>query len=643
MMDKQLDLRLKKILRRAQFVTDDPRYAPALRCAAVFFLSFFLSAIRMFSGTAPLGVVYAASRRELREAQLALTGAFAGSLVFLRLGGVPYAAAAVLCCTCRMVFSSLRQPAALFFSPLCVGISILFIKSALVWGQGFSAILTLFIEALLAGGLCLLISLCGQSQTPQPLFALCRSIYIGMTQQGTDASSTSARPLPRPSRAGPQLHAVSRAISELARAVTALSVSRTQADGEDISRIYDRAADEVCRKCTLASLCWNREAVESYDALNNTSSRLRAQGSLSPEDFPPYFANRCINITKLCGAINEQYLSYLRRCAMQRRAEQNQRLMREGYDSLSGVLTGVADAVELAPEYYPGLEGRVRNIVRAYSPGASAVVYSEAGRLHIEVSVRGDTPPLPDSDAFVQSLSLALDRSFCPPEEILSKTGRILRISERERLRASVCRAVRQKHGETVCGDSTMHFRTADGRAVILLSDGMGTGEAAERLSQTALSLVAQFIHSGCSVQESARAVLPVLAARFEECGFVTLDLLEINLFSGESKLLKYGAAPTFVVRGGAVRRVFSTALPAGADPALSAPDPAVFRLYEGDRIIMVSDGVCDGTDTEAVTQLCRDQALDPQELAGKILDSAADAKSGDDRSVLVITLSSAE
>ena len=42
--------------------------------------------------------------------------------------------------------------------------------------------------------------------------------------------------------------------------------------------------------------------------------------------------------------------------------------MREGYDSLSGVLTGVADAVELAPEYYPGLEGRVRSIVRAYSP-----------------------------------------------------------------------------------------------------------------------------------------------------------------------------------------------------------------------------------------------------------------------------------
>lgn len=642
MMDKQLDLRLKKIVRRARFVADDPRYAPALRCAAVFALSFFLSAFRVFSGAAPLGIAYAASRRQRQEAQLALTGAFLGSLAFLRIGGVPYAAAAVLCCTCRMVFSGLRQPAALFFSPLCAGVSILFIKSALVWGQGFPAVLALLAEAAAAGGLCLLLSLCGQSQTPQPLFALSRSIYIGITRQGADAGSA-ARPIPRPARAGPQLHAVSHAISELARAVASLPPSRTRADGEDISRIYDRAADEVCRKCTLASLCWNREAVETYDALNNTSARLRAQRSLSPEDFPPYFAGRCIHIARLCGAINEQYLSYLRRRAVQRRTEQDRRLMREGYDSLSGVLTGVADAVDLAPEYYPGLENRVRSIARAYSPGASAAVYSESGRLHVEVGVRGDAPPLPDADAFVQSLSLALGRHFCPPEEVLSKAGRILRISERERLRVSVCRAVRQKHGETVCGDSAMHFRTADGRAVILLSDGMGTGEAAERLSQTALSLVSQFIRSGCSVQESARAVLPVLAARFEEYGFVTLDLLEINLFSGESKLLKYGAAPTFVIRGGVVRRVFSAALPAGADPSLPAPDPAVFRLYEGDRIVMVSDGVCDGADSEAVAQLCRDPDADPQSLAGKILDSAAGAKSGDDRSVLVITLCQAE
>lgn len=641
MMDKQLDLQLKKIVRRTRFFADDPRYAPALRCVAVFLLSFFLSAIRTASGAAPLGVVYAASRRETREAQLALTGAFAGALCFLRFGGVAYAAAAVLCCTCRIVFSGLRQPTALFFSPLCVGVSIFFIKSALVWGQGIRALLVLFVEAVLAAGLCLLLSLCGQSKTPQPLFSLSRSIYIGMTHSPCEPGQ--ARPLPRPSRAGPQLHAVSRAISELARAITTLSANRTQADSEDISRIYDRAADEVCRKCTLASLCWNREAIETYDALNNTAAGLRTQGSLSPEDFPPYFSNRCIHIDQLCGAINEQYLSFLRRRAIQRHAEQNQRLMREGYDSLSGVLTGVADAVELAPEYYPGLEGRVRNIVHAYSPGAAVQVYSEAGRLHIEISVRGDTPPLPDTDAFIQSLSLALNRRFCPPEEILSKSGRILRISELESLRVSVCRAIRQRHGETVCGDSTMHFRTADGRAVILLSDGMGTGAEAEKLSQTALSLVAQFVRSGCSVQESARAVLPVLAARFEECGFVTLDLLEINLFSGEAKLLKYGAAPTFIVRGGAVRRVFSTALPAGTDPALSSPDPTVFKLYEGDRIIMVSDGVCDGSDTQAIVQLCRDQSLDPQALAGQILSSADDAKAGDDRSVLVITLSATE
>lgn len=639
-MDRQLDLRLKKAAQRTLLLTEDPRYVPLLRQAGVFALSFLLAGLQLPPGGAPYGLAYAASRRSLREALAAFAGAFAGALCFFGMTGVPYAAAAVLCCTCRSVFSGLRQPTALFFPPLCVGVSIAFIKSALAWGQGARAIFLLLLEGALAAGVCLLLSLCGQAKTPQPLFSLCRSVYIGMTSA---PGAQPVRPMPRTSRAGPRLQAIARAVSDLGCAISPLSAARTQADHEDISRIYDRAADEVCRKCSLASLCWSREAVESYDALNNTAARLREQGSLSPEDFPPHFSNRCVNMPRLCDAINGQYRSYLRRCAIQRRSEQSQHLMREGYSSLCGVLTGVADAVDQSPEYYPGLENRVKSIVHAYSPNALVSVYSESGRLHIEIGVRGDAPPLPDSDAFLQSLSLALGRTFCPPEETPSKAGRTVRISESERLRALVCRAVRQKQGETVCGDSSAHFRTDDGRAVVLLSDGMGTGAEAEKLSRTALTLVSQFVRSGCTVQESARAVLPVLAARFEDCGFVTLDLLEVNLFSGEGCLLKYGAAPTFIVRDGAVRRVFSTAMPAGADPALSSPDPALFKLYAGDRIVMVSDGVCDGADTDAIALLCRDSSLSPQELAGRILSAPDSAKTGDDCTVLVVSLAAAE
>lgn len=636
-MDKQLDLHLKKAARKARFLIEDPRFAPLARRCGVLALSFLLAAVRVLPGAAPLGVSYAASRRDTGEALFAFAGAFAGSLVFLGMGGVAYAAAAVLCCTCRMVLSGNRFPSSLAFSPLCAGIAVLFIKSALVWGQGAAPMALLAIESLLAGGFCLLLSICGQG-TPQPVFAVSRSLWYGVSHVN---DSSSPRPLPRPSRLGPRLMAVSRAIAGLGSAVSALSANQQD---EDITRVYDAAADEVCRKCSLAPVCWSRDAVDTYDALNNTISLLQEQGSLATSDFPPHFAARCVNIERFCGAVNDQYLSLQRRRALQRRTQNSQRLMREQYDSLCGVLSGVAEAVDASPEYFPGMENRVKNIVRAYTPGAAVLVYSEQGRMHIEISVRGDAPPLPDSEAFLQSLSLALGRTFCPPENILSKNGRTLRISESERLRVSVCRAVRQKHGETVCGDSTLHFRTSDGRAVILLSDGMGTGEAAEKLSRTALSLVAQFVRSGCSVQESARAVIPVLAARFEDCGFVTLDLLEINLFSGEGKLLKYGAAPTFVIRDGAVRRFFSSAMPAGAEPALSSPpEPALLRLCEGDRIVMVSDGVCDGADTDAVAQLCREEGLDAQELAGRILQSACGAKTDDDRSVLVITLSGAE
>lgn len=639
-MDKQSTLHGKNLTRIARRLAQDIHSAAALRCAAVFFLSLALSALRFPPrGAAPLGLAYAASRRDTRESLCAFAGAFAGSLLLGGSHGVCYASAAVLCCTCSRVFRSLRPPTAFFFAPACVGVSVVFIQSALTWGQGFWALLGLLPEGLLAAAFCLIFILCGQSHTPQPLFALCRSVYLGMSEQNCEPCGRTAW---QPSLAAPRLYAVTRAISELGLAVGPLSESRTRADSENISRIYDRAADEVCRKCSLASLCWSREAVESYDALGGTAQTLRTQGFLRPTDFPAHFASRCLNMEKLCGAINEQYLSYLRRCAMHRRDEHSRRLMREGYDSLCGVLSDVAGAVSRQPERYPGLENRVRSIVRAYVPSASACVYSESESLHIDISLHGEDCEIPDRDALLQSLSLALGRRFCPPEEVLSRSGCILRIREREHFCASVCRAVRQKHGESVCGDSSTHFHTPDGRAVVLLSDGMGTGEAAERLSRTALSLISQFVRSGCSVQDSARAVIPVLAARFEDFGFVTLDLLEINLYTGEGRLLKYGAAPTFVTRGSSVRRFFSTAMPAGIDPVLSSPEPILLRLCEGDRVVMMSDGVCDGTDTDAIARLCR-TGTDAQQLASDILSSSDGARAGDDRSVLVITLTASE
>ena len=451
---------------------------------------------------------------------------------------------------------------------------------------------------------------------------------------------------PRPARAGAlaprrplggdRLHEVARAFSELARSVASVEAAPLPT----LPELYDNAADRVCRRCALISTCWGRDALTTHDAFNETGAALQSKGYVVPQDFPPYFASRCVNLAPLCGAINDGWSEFLRARAARRREEESKKLMHEQYHSMCEVLSGVA-AREQNAESDAALAARVRRVVRAYTPHAASTVYLDRGRMVIEVSVAGEEPPLVDPDAFLQSLSLSLGRSFGTPEGIHTAQGQTIRLRERERFSVNICSAVRKKHADDACGDSSLRFCTDDGRAIIMLSDGMGTGAHAGAAASNALALIERFVRSGCSLTDSARAVVPALAARFASIGFVTLDLLEIDLFSGEAHLLKYGAAPSFAVRHGKVQRYCSVALPAGVSDVLGEPpEPAILRLGDGDTLVLLSDGVCDGTDCAPAEALCSTRDLSPQALASALLELNGSSKNSDDMSVLVVSIS---
>ena len=204
----------------------------------------------------------------------------------------------------------------------------------------------------------------------------------------------------------------------------------------------------------------------------------------------------------------------------------------------------------------------------AYLPRTKATVCLTAGRLYIDLQVQKDSPEATgDHSAMMRSLEGALGVKLLPPALLDSAGGTLLRIRQQEALCLRTFSAVRKKEGERECGDCHLTLHTDDGRGVLLLSDGMGTGTQAGVMSRRALELVRSFVQSGCGLAESTAAVLPVLAARFQEWGFVTLDLCEVSLFTGRATLLKYGTAPGFLIREGRLTRLDARALPAGLEP----------------------------------------------------------------------------
>ena len=190
---------------------------------------------------------------------------------------------------------------------------------------------------------------------------------------------------------------------------------------------------------------------------------------------------------------------------------------------------------------------------------------------------------------------------------------------------AAECRigaALRPKEGETVCGDTVVSFRTETGLLCLLLADGMGSGESARRESALTCRLLEQFLEAGIEPEAAMKTLNSAMALRGADTGsFTTIDLLTCRPETGELAFYKYGAAPSYLKKGGTVRRITGGSLPAGLRGGTAAPDVTRVSLEPGSFAVMISDGVADpGRDEWLQDLLAGWEGEDPQTLAGLIL-----------------------
>ena len=182
--------------------------------------------------------------------------------------------------------------------------------------------------------------------------------------------------------------------------------------------------------------------------------------------------------------------------------------------------------------------------------------------------------------------------------------------------------ALRPKEGELVCGDTVVSFRTGTGLLCLLLADGMGSGEAARKESALTCRLVEQFLEAGIEPEAALKTLNSAMALRGADTGsFTTIDLLTCRPETGEAVFYKYGAAPSYLKKGGVVRRITGGTLPAGLRGAPAVPDVTRATLENGSFAVLISDGVADpGRDEWLMDLLAGWEGEDPQALAGLIL-----------------------
>ena len=236
--------------------------------------------------------------------------------------------------------------------------------------------------------------------------------------------------------------------------------------------------------------------------------------------------------------------------------------------------------------------------------------------------------------------------SFRPSMEsrpVVTTNSSVIRLEEEPPyvMLYGVARASKEKG--VVSGDNFSYTHIKKKKVMLGLCDGMGSGQQAYEESKSAIELTEQLLDSGFQPQTVVKIVHNALVLQKEELHPLALDLAVIDLYTGICEVIKSGATVTLIKKEEEIKCLEAEALPMGFLPEIE-PKQMLYKLKDGDIIIMVTDGVIEsflGEDKEdSFKRFCsRLKGSNPKDIANKILLTAMSRQNGvirDDMTVLV-------
>lgn len=335
---------------------------------------------------------------------------------------------------------------------------------------------------------------------------------------------------------------------------------------------------------------------------------------------------------------------------------ENQGLLAEHLKEMAHIMARVAKETYL---YRPMGERRFRQMSRLLRESDILLknffeLESEDGHLEISLTMRsakdrnsrfGDQEHVSMEDV-ADYISVALNTRLCvaknTPLYLTREWNTYYFVEEPAyHILTGVAKAV--KETEKLSGDNYSFYEADSGKMAVLLSDGMGSGEKACEDSERVIEMMERLLEAGFREQSAVQLINGALAAKEQEQNMSTLDICEIDLYTGECDFLKIGAACTYIKRGQLVDRISNRSLPLGV---FSQVDTQVMHrtLQNGDYVIMLSDGVLDalsqGIGEEILPEVIGRLACEnPNEMANQILGYCIHQSKGqirDDMTVLV-------
>ncbi|MEY8333194.1 SpoIIE family protein phosphatase [Lachnospiraceae bacterium 47-T17] len=434
---------------------------------------------------------------------------------------------------------------------------------------------------------------------------------------------------------------------ELAQLFSGLKMQKKDFTSEEMGRIHNEITGRICGDCAQCALCWDKPDAPMYKALAGYLTDIYQAGKAGKEPREE-LQNHCIRSEALAMEATRVFERARLNLSWYNRLLENRAIIAEQMEAMAYIMEDCTkDAIDLTKKERPALT-TLRFLAKEQGILLQNVRLLEKknGRITLSMeahSKQGNCISVRDLTKVVER---ALDLDMVLHRDSKSLIGKLPGpfVYEEDTLYHSTYGVARLiKDGAAVSGDNFSYTENHDGQAVLMLSDGMGSGSSACKESELVLELMERFLEAGFSKETGLRMLNAACVLHNQEDSYSTMDICEVDLYQGDVSFYKIGAAAAFIKRGSEVECIPCANLPVGAQMQAGI-ETSRSHVTGGDYVVLMTDGALEHLHVPSPEQtMCEIletvQSSNPNEMAKEVLERVTlftGGKVKDDMTVLV-------
>ncbi len=427
-----------------------------------------------------------------------------------------------------------------------------------------------------------------------------------------------------------KLSFASKTLNDIHKSVEAVSEKLKNTGITNVTKIYEKTADTVCKRCGLKLFCWETNYNTTLDSFYKFNSILEKNSEITRDDLSVFFNMQCAKPDDIVNTINRYYNEYLSNKNATRKIMNAKQVASEQLEGIADMLSEMSEEISETAFINQNLSEKAFGILAELGemPNEVYCITDRFDRMRVEVYK--DSRPQTNLEILAEELSYALEREFSYPSIVTAEDTTKISFFEKAKYTIDFAAGQINSKNQKISGDCYEYFTDSKGFAHLILSDGMGNGGRAAVDSIMTCNFILKLLKAGFGFNAALKLINSALLVKAGEESLATLDIGCIDLYTGTARFLKAGASASFVTRNKNTVMVGSDSLPVGILQGISYNENEI-KLKEGDLVVMVTDGAVSVSPEWLKDEISLISELPPKEIAAKIATLAKKRNGGND------------